>query len=677
MESRAKASKKSYIERNRERSRRISREQNLAARELGALPSVKDPSRRNRARLDLCAFMRSYFPAKFKKPFGPIHYRLIQRIQDVVLNGGKQAVAMPRGSGKTTITNAAAVWAILNGFRRCVVVVAANTRDARRILKTLETMISKTPELLEDYPEVCYPLAKLGGSALLARGQTFYGVPTDVRISADSFRLPTIRGSACSGATIAAFGANAAIRGFQTENPDGSTDRPDFLFLDDLQTDQIAANPARVEALEQKVASTLAGLAENGAELSMIQTMTVKIPDDYADRTLNVELYPRWNGLRESALESLPERLDLWRQYRAIWFDDEKKATAFYRDNLEEMRRGGVVGWPDAYQGGKLVDTLEYYMRLWCENERAFWSEQQNQPKELGGNAVKLPAKEIARKLNGYPRGVLPGGTVKITAFVDVHGDLLYFAVVAFKSDFTGYVVDYGTFPEQRRAYFAKDDGGLETLARAFNGKTADGRVREGLCWLLTDLKSRFYEFEDASNAAGLAIERVGIDAGWKPEIVEDSIRIAGVRFAYPSKGVAVGAKQKPMRLWPKKEGRVFGWRLIDEKVKAISGRQVLVDVNYWKTKVHESLSLTPGESGSLSLWGADRTVHRMFSEHLSAEIAKNVESGTNRVVEWSASPTRPDNHFFDCVVGAFAAASTLGLLTSDDPRAATRRIKM
>ena len=663
----------SYIEKNRERSRRVSREKNLAARELGPLPPVVNPSRRNVAKNDLCAFMRFYFPAKFKKPFGPIHDRLIERIQDVVVNGGKQAVAMPRGSGKTTITNAAAVWAILNGYRRCVVVVAANTRDARRILKTLETMISKTPALLEDYPEACYPLSKLGGSALLARGQTFYGAPTDVRISADSFRLPTIRGSACSGATIAAFGANAAIRGFQAENPDGSTDRPDFLFLDDLQTDQISANPARIEALEEKVASTLAGLAENGAELSMIQTMTVKNPDDYADRTLNVELYPRWNGLREAALESLPERIDLWRQYRSIWFDDEQKATAFYRQNLEDMRRGAIVGWPDAYTGKKLVDSLEYYMRLWCENERAFWSEQQNQPKELGGNAVKLPAKEIARKLNGYERGIVPSNASKLTAFVDVHGDLLYFAVVAFKDDFTGYVIDYGTFPEQRRTYFSKNDGGLETLARVYDGKTADGRVREGLCFLLNDLKTRFFEQEGDDSDALLAITRVGVDSGWKPEVVEDSIRIAGARFAYPSKGVAIGAKGRPMRLWPKKEGRVFGWHLLDEKTKAIATRQLLVDVNYWKTKVHESLSLTPGEPGSLSLWGSSSGVHRMFSEHLSAETAKSVESGTNRVVEWSANPSRPDNHFFDCVVGCFAAASTLGIMTSDDPHRRTK----
>ena len=254
--------------------------------------------------------------------------------------------------------------------------------------------------------------------------------------------------------------------------------------------------------------------------------------------------------------------------------------------------------------------------------------------------------------MNGYERGIVPSNASKITAFVDVHGDLLYFAVVAFKDDFTGYVIDYGTFPEQRRSYFSKNDGGLETLARVYDGKTADGRVREGLCFLLNDLKSRFFDQDGDDSGALLAITRVGVDAGWKPEVVEDSIRIAGARFAYPSKGVAIGAKGRPMRLWPKKEGRVFGWHLLDEK-----------------TKVHESLSLTPGEPGSLSLWGTSSGAHRMFSEHLSAETAKSVESGTSRVLGWPPNPSRPANHFFDCVVGCFAAASTLGLMTTDDPR--------
>ena len=89
---------------------------------------------------------------------------------------------------------------------------------------------------------------------------------------------------------------------------------------------------------------------------------------------------------------------------------------------------------------------------------------------------------------------------------------------------------------------------------------------------------------------------------------------------------------------------------------------------------MHEALSLEPGESGSLSLFGHDAQDHKMLSEQLSAEVAKLVEYGANRVVEWSPNVNRPDNHFFDATVGCFVAASSLGLLTDDDPRKRTTK---
>ena len=84
---------------------------------------------------------------------------------------------------------------------------------------------------------------------------------------------------------------------------------------------------------------------------------------------------------------------------------------------------------------------------------------------------------------------------------------------------------------------------------------------------------------------------------------------------------------------------------------------------------MHESLGLMPGERGSLSLYGSERESHRLFSEHLAAETARLVEFATNKVVEWSPNVNRPDNHYFDSVVYCFAAASSLGLFTADDPR--------
>ncbi len=653
------------------RAREVSALRSLVGREISPLPAVVDAKRRRECTRDLRKFLLTYFPKKFKKPFGKNHLRLIAEIERVVIQGGKQAVAMPRGSGKTTICAASVVWALVYGWRRFVVVVAANTKEARKLLKAISSHFTQSPTLGADFPEVCYPLAKLRGSALLARGQLFYGEPTDVLITADSLRLPTIRGSKASGATIAAYGVRAAIRGLTTENPDGSTDRPDLLFLDDLQTDGVAVNPARVAALETTVSGTLEGLVENGGELAQLQTCTVRAPDDYSDRTLNRELYPRWNGLRFSSLERMPERLDLWREYRSIWFDDEKRASEFYRAHLDDMRRGAVVSWPEAYTGEKYVDTLEYYMVKWCDNERAFFAEQQNTPLESATGSVKLSAKEILTKLNGYERGVLPRDTVKLTAAVDVHADILYFAVVAWSSAYTGRIVDYGTFPEQARRYFVKKDGGLDTLARAFPSLTSDGRVARGLGILFEELADREYivEGEEDRPESARRSDRILVDTGWKPEVVENTIRITDPRLVLPTKGVSIRAARSPMRAWAKRPGRLFGWHVIDEKTERSALRTLLVDVNYWKTKVHEALALTPGEAGSLSLYGSDRDAHRMLAEHLAAEVARLVEYASNRVVEWSANINRPDNHFFDCVTYNYACASTLGLYTSDDPR--------
>ena len=649
-------------EKQKEDARRRSALKSLAGREIAPLPVVRDWSRRRRACASLLEFCLAYFPEKFKKPFGKNHYALVDAFQRVISDGGKQAVAMPRGTGKTTIATVAAVWALFSARRRFVVIVAANTKEARKLLKAIVAIVGENQRLYDDFPEICAPVRALKGSALLARGQLFYGVPTNVQLAADSFRLPTIAESNASGATVAAYGVKAAIRGLSVEGPDGSTVRPDFLFLDDLQTDQIAVNPRRVADLEEIVASALEGLVENGAELAMVQTCTVKAPDDYADRVLNVELQPRWNGLRFKSLEAMPERLDLWREYRALWFSSEKKATAFYRKNRKEMKKGAVVSWPEAYVGGKYLDALEFYMVKWCENERAFFSEQQNTPMEASGGFAKLPAKEIAKRLNGLPRGVAPDDVASITAAVDVHFDILYYSVVAWTADRSARVVDYGTFPKQKRAYFSKNDGGLETLKRYFPGTTADGRLYNGLVALFAELRERRIPLEhaDGSGTDSRAIDRVMVDCGWKPEIVENAIRFVDPRLFVPCKGVAVGAAKTPMRLWPKRQGRVFGFHMIEEKSPRSALRSLLVDVNFFKTAVHEAFALTPGERGSASLWGNNAQAHRMFSEHLCAETAKLVEHASNKVVEWSPNVNRPDNHFFDTITYAFAAGQSL-----------------
>ena len=54
---------------------------------------------------------------------------------------------------------------------------------------------------------------------------------------------------------------------------------------------------------------------------------------------------------------------------------------------------------------------------------------------------------------------------------------------------------------------------------------------------------------------------------------------------------------------------------------------------------------------------------HELIAEHV-ARSEKWVEViGPGGVVrEWSTWPTRPDNHWFDCMVGCAAAASMVGV---------------
>jgi len=45
-----------------------------------------------------------------------------------------------------------------------------------------------------------------------------------------------------------------------------------------------------------------------------------------------------------------------------------------------------------------------------------------------------------------------------IDEFIDVHDPLLYYMVAAWSEDFSGQIVEYGTLPQQNRAFFTRND---------------------------------------------------------------------------------------------------------------------------------------------------------------------------------------------------------------------------
>ena len=102
------------------------------------------------------------------------------------------------------------------------------------------------------------------------------------------------------------------------------------------------------------------------------------------------------------------------------------------------------------------LSAIQHAMNLKFTDELAFQAEYQNEPMpDDVQEDTLLSVDEICRKLNGLPRGVVPLNCVRLTMFVDVQKPLLFFCICAWSDDFTGAVVDYGTWPDQKRLRFS------------------------------------------------------------------------------------------------------------------------------------------------------------------------------------------------------------------------------
>ena len=81
------------------------------------MPKVGDAARRARADRDFKFFCETYFPHIFTLAWSQDHLRVIAKIERVVRYRETLAIAMPRGSGKTSLCLVAVLWAVLSGVR--------------------------------------------------------------------------------------------------------------------------------------------------------------------------------------------------------------------------------------------------------------------------------------------------------------------------------------------------------------------------------------------------------------------------------------------------------------------------------------------------------------------------------------------------------------------------------
>lgn len=627
--------------------------------------------RRRRCEKSLKAFCETYGAKAFSLKWSPNHLKAFTRIETAVRNGEMFAFAMPRGSGKTTLSRWGVLWAILSGLSPYVVLISSTQRSAERQLKNLKTSLRFNDLLFEDFPEACAPVRHLKGEARKASGQKFKGEPTLIEWSKNQIVLPVIpvKYSKCSGSIIDVTGIEGDIRGRQFERQDGVIVRPTLAVCDDPQTRDSAKSVSQSADREAVLAGDIKYMAGPDRPLGVVMPCTVICEGDMADRMLDRKRNPEWHGEKTRMVDAFPTNEKLWEEYFAIRqesFDNGgngEEATRFYRKNRKAMDAGAKITWPQRYFPHEL-SAIQHAMNLKSLDEAAFFAEYQNEPLTGQTDEVEIPkAEQIAAKQLGVPQGRVPSDCPRLTAFIDISKKVLWWAVAAWQDNFTGMIVDYGVYPKQRTRHVTLQSAKV-TMQMKKPGAGFEAALLAGLETLTDELLTK--EWRDEAGAVH-KVELCLIDAGWGP-YSEDTKRFCRrsphSNLILPSFGRGIKASQPALNDLSKKrkpgERRGLHWRVSRSR----EGRFVVLDTNFWKTFAFNRFTAAIGDAGCLSLPKTTTGGHRMFAEQVTAEsCVRVINVATGRTVdEWSQRSDRPDNHFLDCVVGNAVAASMLGV---------------
>lgn len=688
-------------QRRKERSRSRQAEQSAAGRELAPLPAIRDPQRRGRCRASLRAFMETYLLAMFSDPKTSEHWpwsqdqiAAIALAEEVILQGKRFAVAMPRGGFKSGLLTAACLWGILNGYAKWICVLAASNPKAKEFGADMQMILETNDLLADDYPEVCYPIARLENIGNRQRGQTYMGKPTRIKWLDTGIVMPDIPGSRASQARITWTGLDSrGIRGQKKVLPDGRQVRPDVVLIDDPQTRDSAISAKQTGKRMSLLNGDVMKMGPTGGELAALMAVTVIAPNDLADQVLKD---PQWRGLRTKMLKCFPLHFrdtpaevpheDYWDQYGILYRNGQYvEADQLYaghrcldecRDRLDEARpcaacprrmqcmdAEAVVSWK--YRKYRHEQSaLQRAMHLYFDDPAAFRAEMQQEPEvSVLGAGKRLQPGDICRRLSGLERGVLPPEATHLTSFVDVHNELLYWMVCAWRGDFTGWIVDYGAFPEQPVPFFGEVDP-PRPMSSLFPGLGKEGLVIAGLERLCGALLSR--QFAVASGGVR-QIERLFVDANFDRKCVVAAKRRLNRGEMWLRHGVGITSAKRPIALYKNEPGWLLGdgW-YVPPIQRGNEFPHVIVDVNHWKTWCFSHLDLAAGEPGSIILFGrpGDEARHQHLAGHLAGSQYYKIRSGTfgNTVWEWQDLPGGgADVHWWDCLVGCAAAASMVG----------------
>jgi hypothetical protein len=506
----------------------------LGARDIATIDFSKiNWERRKACERNLRLYCETYMKPVFRLGWADDHLKCIHKLEAVYLDGGKFALAMPRGQGKTSLCQASILWGTGYAHRRFPYFIGSTDEKAQQTLTSIKTYWFGSPFLYQDFPEIAHPVRKTENRFHLVKGQVYRGYPTHLDWGADSIKYPICIFSkedskgylrncpefligldeelnACeietkqwtysitksSGINILTAGIGGSIRGDAIIHPVTlRQDRPDLVLLDDIQKDQKADSPNAIKKTIELIDGAVTGLSGPGEPISAIMPCTVIKELDVSDTYLTPELKHDWNPERCALVIKWPEGLTdteisldspagrAWSEY-----DEERKksyrlhgdfrlATEYYAAHRDIMDNGFVCSWEERYDKKKELSPQQHAMNLRFSIPTTFISEYQNRGRNDRGISHLITARQLMEKTIAIPEFHVAGDTRNITAFIDVQDELLYYGVFACAPDFTGAFTHYGSWPQLNSSFFLKYQAqGWGSLSREFFARYPEQR---------------------------------------------------------------------------------------------------------------------------------------------------------------------------------------------------------
>lgn len=656
--------KRAEAKTERERDRERKRAMRAKGREVW-IPIPANLERRRKALANWKYFLKAYFPGVFYQEFTEDRKAMGDGIVHAAKYGGDQAIAGPRGEGKSRIALYIAIYLMVSGLSTFPMVIGKNQRKSSSDLKTVREKIQQNEKLRADFPEIFIPFSAVGNWSSSSRLQTVGGKFTNIEIAADHFIFPTVTEemlpegwpedcpSCATGQIFSCMGIDGPIRGTTFRD-----ERPTLAILDDIEDRQAANSDTLIKANEETIEQDVGGLGGNDRRIARVMLCTTQNRKCIAFKYTDPKQKRSWSGRRFRRLKVKPERLDLWLQYielrqsTAADDPDARAAWTFYAENRDEMDAGHEISNPEAFNGDNHLDgrpielsaLQSYYNKVADRGEKAIATEEDNDPpEEAEAKGLGLTAGIICSRVNGLGYRQLPAATIALTAGVDIGKYRCHWVVIAWMRGAAGCVVDYGVQQIHGQDHTVHDAGAdiSQSEPQIYNG--------------LLDLKSYFdaTEYVDASGSAR-KLNRVLVDSGTYTNAAYSFTKNAGGIYL-PSKGIG-NYREKTKITDVCKPGDHMHLQLMESKQLWL----LEMDTDYWKNWVHERFAgpVFDAENnmrpGALSLYDRKKKHLDYASQIVAEELVTEFTEGKGSKTFWQQ--TSASNHYLDATYMAAAA---------------------